>query len=532
MRISKAKVATVLVLCTLAIGATAPAAVRLPKVFGDHMVLQRGMPVPVWGWAEKGQELTVTFAGQEKKATAGADGRWMVKLDALETSEKPATLTVTAGGEGKAIRLKDVLVGEVWIGSGQSNMEMGVGGCLEAGKVIKDAKYPKIRLFTVPKRPSGYPMDDVDGQWRACDPGSVGGFSAALYFFGLRIHKDVGVPVGLIHTSWGGTRIEPWTPPCGFKAVESLKGIVKQVADARARYDREMAASLGAIEGWLSRAKSAVARKGSIPPFPALPRHPLNSSGTPTGLYNGMVHPLIPFAFRGATWYQGESNGGEGMSYYEKKKALIGGWRELWGQGDFAFYFVQLANFQAPSRKPEGGDGWARVREAQTACLDIPHTGMAVIIDIGMAGNIHPKNKQDVGERLALWALAKDYGKKDLVYSGPQFKSMKVDGGKIVVSFDHVGGGLMVGEKEGLAPTKEVKDGELKQFAIAGADKKWVWAKAEIQGETVVVSSDEVAKPVAVRYAFSMNPEGCNLYNKEGLPAVPFRTDGKPAAGK
>ena len=242
-------------------------------------------------------------------------------------------------------------------------------------------------------------------------------------------------------------------------------------------------------------------------------------------LYNGMINPVVPYGIKGAIWYQGESNGGEGDSYYHKMRALIGGWRKVWNQGDFPFYHVQLANWQKPNDNPAGGDGWAKVRMAQLQSLQIPNTGMAVSIDIGDAADIHPKNKFDVGERLALWALRDNYGKKDLVVSGPLYKSMKVDGNKIRVSFDHAGSGLMVGKKDGRNPTVEDKGGKLKRFAIAGEDKKWVWADAVIDGAAVVVSSPDVAKPVAVRYAFTMNPEGCNLYNKEGLPASPFRTD-------
>jgi sialate O-acetylesterase len=234
---------------------------------------------------------------------------------------------------------------------------------------------------------------------------------------------------------------------------------------------------------------------------------------------------LIPFAIRGAIWYQGESNGGEGVSYFHKKQALIGGWRQLWNQGDFPFYFVQLANFQKPTEDPAGGDGWARIRDAQKQCLGIPNTGMAVIIDIGQANDIHPRNKQDVGARLALWALAKEYGRKDVVCSGPLYKAHKVEGNSIRIEFDDTGGALMVGRKNGLEPTAEDPEAKLTWFAIAGEDRKWHWADAKIDGETVVVSCPDVPNPVAVRYAYAMNPQGCNLYNRAGLPAAPFRTD-------
>jgi len=465
--------------CLVVVAVAAPAEVRLPSQFGTGMVLQQGEPVPVWGWADAGAKVSVAFASQEKSATAGQDGKWTVTLDALKASTTPGTMTVTAGDD--EVKLEDVLVGEVWICSGQSNMEWTVGGCNSPDDVAA-ADYPLVRQIKVPHKPSAEPLDNFQGSWVVCSPQTVPGFTAVGYFFARELHKELGVPIGLVNSSWGGTRVEPWTPPCGFAAVPELKEMAEKTYDAK-------------------------------------------NHQQPTVLYNGMIAPLVPLAIRGAIWYQGESNGGEGVSYYHKKQALIGGWRQLFGQGDFPFYFVQLADFQQPNDNPQGGDGWARLREAQLNTLKIPNTGMAVIIDIGEAGNIHPKNKQDVGRRLALWALAKDYGKKDLVYSGPLYKGMKVEGDKIRVSFDHVGSGLMVGKKEGREPVQEVKDGELRRFAIAGADQQWHWAKAVIDGDTVVVSCPEVKEPVAVRYAFSMNPEGCNLYNKEGLPASPFRTD-------
>jgi len=457
----------------------APAEVKLPSQFSTGMVLQQGKPVPVWGWANAGAKVSVAFAGQEKSATADGDGKWTVTLDALKTATTPGTMTVTAGDD--EVKLDDVLVGEVWICSGQSNMEWTVGGCNSPDDVAA-ADYPLVRHIKVPHKPSAEPLDNFQGSWVACSPQTVPGFTAVGYFFARELHKELGVPIGLVNSSWGGTRIEPWTPPCGFAAVPELKEMAEKDYDAK-------------------------------------------NHQQPTVLYNGMISPLVPLAIRGAIWYQGESNGGEGVSYYHKKQALIGGWRQLFKQGDFPFYYVQLANWQQPNDNPQGGDGWAKLREAQVSTLQVPNAGMAVIIDIGEARDIHPKNKQDVGRRLALWALAKDYGKKDLVYSGPLYKDMKVEGDKIRVSFDHVGSGFMVGKKEGREPVREIKDGELKRFAIAGADQQWHWAKAAIDGDTVVVSCPEVKEPVAVRYAFSMNPEGANLYNKDGLPASPFRTD-------
>ena len=469
----------------LAMSSVASADVKLPNVLGNQMVLQREMAVPIWGWADAGEKVTVTFAGQTKTTTAGADGKWMVKLDSLKTSSKGSRLTVTGKN---TVTLEGVLVGEVWICSGQSNMEWPLRASMNAKSEIAAADYPQIRLFNVPGHTtSPLPADKGRGNWQLCRPKSVTGFSAVGYFFGRRLHKDLKVPIGLIGSNWGGTRIEPWTPLVGFNSVSELSKIAKQVASYK--------------EGTRVGGRS------------------------PSAIYNSMVHPLTPFAMRGAIWYQGESNGNEGVTYYHKKHALVKGWRKVFQNKNLAFYWVQLANWRKENPNPEGGDGWAKIREAQAQALDLPGTGMAVITDIGAANDIHPRNKQDVGWRLAQWALHQTYGNDELVPSGPLYKSHKVEKGTIRISFKHVGKGLMVGKKEGLKPTQEVKDGKLEHFAIAGKDGKWYWAEAKIDGKTVVVRSDSVPNPVAVRYAFAMNPAKANLYNKDGLPAGPFRTD-------
>ena len=469
--------------------------VKLPTILGSHMVLQQGMAVPVWGWADAGEKVTVTFAGQTKTATADGQGNWQVKLDALKASDKGAALTIQ--GKNK-IELTDVLVGEVWICSGQSNMEWPVTRALNPKEEIAAANHPTIRLYNVQGHPKSYlPRAECKGQWAVCSPQSVKGFSAVGYYFGRRLSKELKVPIGLVGSNWGGTRIEPWTSPDGLASVPQLKDIAAK------------AEKLAADQ---AKAEADGDKKFKV------------NHREPTAIYNAMIHPLVPFAMRGGVWYQGESNGGEGITYHYKKMALINGWRKLFNP-DLAFYWVQLADFKKSNDKPEGGDGWAKIREAQRKSLEIPNTGMAVIHDIGNAKDIHPKNKQDVGWRLAQWALHQNYGRKDLVPAGPLYKSMKVDGNKIRLQFDHVGGGLMVGKKNGLAPTEEDKDGKLGRFAIAGEDKAWHWAEAVIEGDEVVVGSKEVSKPVAVRYGYTMNPRGANLYNKEGIPASPFRTD-------
>ena len=517
--------ASLALVAMMAFGLLARAEVKLPNVFGSQMLLQRELDTPIWGWADADEEVTVKFAGQEKKTKADANGKWLVRLEPLKANAEGQTLEVVGQN---TIQLTDVLVGDVWICSGQSNMEWSLAQSLEPEKEVAAANYPEIRLFNVPGHiTSALPQENCPGNWQACAPQSAAGFSAVGYFFGRKLHQELNVPIGLIGTNWGGTRIEPWTPPVGFRQVPELK----QLAEAVDRFDPATAqgrdtwqAYVKDMEKWITKTEAAL-KAGQPINAPASPPGFTNSS-EPTAIYNAMVHPLAPYGVRGAIWYQGESNGGEGGEYFHKMQALIEGWRTVWGQKNFPlyFYFVQLADFQQPNNDPAGGDGWARIRDAQTQSLTIPHTGMATIIDIGAANDIHPRNKQDVGARLALWAL-RDVGGKDVVVSGPIFKSLKVEGNKIRLSYDHIGRGLIVGKKEGLKPTEEISGGKLGRFAIAGEDKAWQWADAVIDGDTVVVSSEKVAAPVAVRYAWSMNPAGANLYNKDGLPAVPFRTD-------
>ncbi|MDP7050479.1 MAG: sialate O-acetylesterase [Verrucomicrobiota bacterium] len=480
---------------------TSSADVTLPRILGSGMVLQRNLPVPLWGWADANEKISVTFARQTRTTTAGKNGKWMVKLDPLKASNKPTKMAIE--GQNK-ITLENILVGEVWICSGQSNMEWSVRASMNAKEEIAAANHAQIRLFNVPGHTtSPVPNEKAarPGSWQECSPKTAPNFSAVGYFFGRRLHKELEVPIGLVGSNWGGTRIEPWTTLAGFESVPELSKIASQV------------------KGYKADTKVG--------------------GGSPTAIYNSMVHPLVPFAMRGGIWYQGESNGGEHMSYYHKKHALVNGWRKAFLNKDLAFYWVQLANFRKPNVRAvndpkkefsnaTGGDGWARIREAQTKALDIPHTGMAVAIDLADAHNpndIHPRNKQDVGGRLAQWALHQTYGKKELVPTGPLYKSHKIKGNAIHLTFEHVGKGLMVGKKTKLEPTAEVKDGKLENFAIAGEDKKWIWANAAIVGDTVVVSSKEVQKPVAVRYGFTMNPGNANLYNKDGIAASPFRTD-------
>ena len=504
----------------------AQADVRLPNVFKSHMVLQRGLECPVWGWTDVGEHVTVEFSGSRVNATADEHGRWRIKLATMEANSKSRSLVISGSNR---IELKDVLVGDVWICSGQSNMEWPMRSVVNAEKEVAAADHTGIRLFDVPGHTtSALPQEDVPGgNWNVCSPQSVGNFSAVGYFFARHFHAETGVPVGLLGTNWGGTRIEPWVPAVGFRNVPELKSITDQVD----RFDPTVPAGkatwtayANAVERWTTELKAAIKTGVPLPSIPATPGY--TNSGQPMAIYHSMVHGLAPFGIRGVLWYQGESNGGEGVEYFHKMQALIGGWRNVWNQENFPiyFYFVQLANWQRPNDNPAGGDGWARIRDAQTQSLTVPNTGMAVITDIGVANDIHPRNKQDVGQRLALWAL-RDVAKKHVVVSGPLYREMRADTNSIRLHFDHADSGLIVGVKDGLKPTTVAENGTLTRFAIAGEDKQLHWANARIDGDTVIVSSSEVTKPVAVRYAWSMNPEGANLYNKVGLPASPFRTD-------
>lgn len=493
--------------------------VTLPRVIGSNMVLQRDMQVPIWGWASVGEEISITLSAEGVEplpvitTTADADGNWRIDLPAMEAGG-PYTLRVTGSN---TLELTNVLFGEVWFCSGQSNMQWTVRASKDSSAEIAAATYPKIRLFYVPRKSSGLLKKDVEANWQETSPETIRNFSAVAYYFGRKLHKDINVPIGLINSSWGGTRIEPWTPLVGFLSMPALKHISKEVQQIQANYRQQLPQKMKEIETWIAKTQKALETGASLTKMPNIV-HPLNNHRRPTSIYNGMVYPLIPYAIRGAIWYQGESNLRDGMIYHRKMKALIHGWREVWQQGEFPFYFVQLAPFNYDRIAAQRGQNrnpflLPKIWEAQTATLAVPNTGMAVITDVSNLRNIHPKNKQTVGLRLALWALAKTYGQDDLVYSGPLYKSMAVEGSTIRISFDHVGSGLMSRDDEALT-----------WFQIAGEDKQFVEAVAIVDGDTVVVSNDAVQSPVAVRFGWHQNAEP-NLANKEGLPASPFRTD-------
>ncbi len=649
--------------------------ISLPSIFGDHMVLQRGVPITVWGKANRGGLVTVEIAGQKKAALADENDRWRIKLRPMK-SGGPHTMKIY--GTDTTV-FKNVLFGEVWLCSGQSNMEWTVRNSKDAQREMDEANYPEIRIFTVQKEVADKPKDDCVGEWKVCTPENVGDFSAVGYFFGRYLHQQLKVPIGLLHSSWGGTPAEAWTSYATLTADTMLAPIVKRYEEDVKFYPQRLAAyknqvsqiqesgkalpmyhrdsgnagytkgwakldfddrdweemtipgfffffgdmqidgavwfrkevelpddwagkalllTLGAIDDfdvtyfngiqvgstgeetpqfWLhprryvipanlvkagraviavrifdhfgqggfggpatamklvpeaaAEAKpillvgtwkfriekaldpSAISGPGGrgLPPEPRGPGH----SHSPAGLYHAMLYPLAPYAIKGAIWYQGETNAGRAYQYRTLLPAMIKDWRTLWGQGDFPFGIVQLANYMAVSEEPQESE-WAELREAQLlTALNVAKVGLATIIDIGEANDIHPKNKQDVGKRLALWALAKCYG-QNLEYSGPLYQSMKIDGNRIIVSFTHTAKGLVA-----------VGSDSVKGFAIAGDDYKFVKANAKIDGERVIVWSDQIQQPVAVRYAWADNPV-CNLYNSEMLPAVPFRTDDRP----
>ncbi|MEC7500923.1 MAG: sialate O-acetylesterase [Planctomycetota bacterium] len=508
---------------TDATAATCMADVKLPNIFNDHMVIQRQQPIRVFGTAEPGEKVTVEFAGESGKTEANADGKWRVQLPAVAADRAPREMIIRGNN---TITLSDILVGDVWLCSGQSNMEWHLRSSADARKEIEAANYPEIRLFDVTGHTvNRTPQSNTSGQWERCVPKTARSFSAVAYFFGRSLYRETNIPVGLIGTNWGGTKIEPWIPRVGFDnspPLEEIKNGLKELdlstPEGKARHN----AYVSEVKRWSSEAAKRV-KAGEHPGNPPAPPSFSEVQGATT-IYNAMVHGIAPFSVRGAIWYQGESNGEEGEIYFHKMKALIAGWRKMFENPKMLFYFVQLANWQAPTEDPAGGDGWSLIREAQRKTLEIPYTGMAVIIDIGEAGDIHPRNKQDVGARLARWGLRDVYG-KETVPSGPLLKSAVPEGSTMRITFDHVGQGLMVGKKSGLEQATEMRGAPLQRFAVAGKDRIWHWANASIDGDSVVVSSPQVKAPVAVRYAFSMNPEGANLYNRDGLPASPFRTD-------
>lgn len=610
--------------------------IRLPRVIGDHMVIQRDKDVKIWGWAKPGESVQVSFNGQQAKAKASKSGTWMVMLKPMKHG---GPFEMKVSGKSNSITLRNILIGDVWLGSGQSNMEWSLRNTSDAAKDIPVANHPNIRLFTIEKDMSFTVLPDAKtGEWVECTPASAAQFSAVAYYFGVTLHKELNVPIGLIHSSWGGTKVEPWmswdlmSMEQEYQTLDiaELESTAADDENKRQKFQAALQNDKGVSERWFAPEMDVSAWKTmklpmdwtrselgdtdgivyfrkefelkAVPEDATLSLGPIDDNETtwingtqvgatngynidrvyairpgvlkvgknvvvvkvtdtggggglngkpeqvylyagdkkvdlsgdwkykasvlnadfgilvagpnayPSRLYNAMIAPVIPFSIRGVIWYQGESNTGAAFEYRRLFPMLIKNWRAKWGY-EFPFYWVQLANFMAEDSQPSEST-WAELREAQSMTLSLPKTGQAVTIDIGEANDIHPRNKKDVGYRLALNALAGEYN-RNIVYSGPVYKSLVISNDKAVVSFNHTGGGLMLQDKYGY----------LKGFAIAGEDKKFYWAKGHIEGDKVVLYSEQVKKPVAVRYAWGHNPEDANLFNREGLPASPFRTD-------
>ena len=457
-------------------GITAYADVKLPRLVGNHMVLQRDAEIHLWGWADPEEDITVRFIDQKATTTADDSGYWEVSLDPVGVGG-PFSMTVAGNN---TIALEDILMGDVWVCSGQSNMGWPVKNVNDSEKEIAQADFPEIRLFTVPREMATQPQDRLsEGSWQSCSPETIPDFSAVAYFFGRELTRHLNVPIGLIHSSWGGTRIESWISPEATGEYRQEPGFADELLATK-------------LPG-----QSGKVKPNEIPS---------------SVLFQGMIHPLLQYLLKGVIWYQGEANVAEATAYHSLFPALIRDWRDRWSAGAFPFLFVQLANFHPPVDTPQPSE-WAELREAQAATLSLENTGMAVTIDVGEADDIHPRDKQTVGHRLALAARHVAYG-ETIEYSGPVYDDMEVEDNSIRIYFEHADAGV-----------KTPQGKPIKGFAIAGEDRQFVWADATIEGNTVVVSSEAVPEPVAVRYAWSDNPDGANLYNTENLPTVPFRTD-------
>jgi sialate O-acetylesterase len=509
--------------------------VKLPSLFTDGMVIQRETVAQMWGWAEPGEKVGVSTSwGAKAVTTAGKDGTWQVLL---KTPKAGGPFEITVRGNN-SVSINDVLSGEVWLCTGQSNMDFpikNIAGNARDPKFqpvadyvrleMETARDPLLRHIEVPSTPSPYEKKyDFDGQWVSVSPETNPNITATGYFFARELRKQLDVPVGLVECSWGGTRVQPWISKDTYLADP----------DMAEHYKRDMADLEKRSKAWnpasaSEKHKAALAKwetEGKKGRRPRMQLDPAKDKQWSATLHNGMVSAVVPYAIKGAIWYQGESNAGYMTEFYKDYfTTMISSWRKEWGRGDFPFYWAQLAAYRAPNAEPLDEDGWASICDQQRRSLKLPNTGMAVLNDIGEEKDIHPRNKVDVGKRLALWALAKDYGIEVPAYSGPLYKNHKIKGNKVMIHFDRVGSGLMVGHKHLLDDTVAV-DEPLKRFQIAGTDRVWQWADAKIVSKNIVeVSHPGIPTPTIVRYAWSSNPEGANLYNKEGLPASMFTTE-------
>jgi sialate O-acetylesterase len=505
------KKTTCLITLSFAMACLCRAELKLPAIIGDHMVLQQKQANPVWGWDKPGTTVSVTFAGKTQTTKAGADGKWSVKLPPMPAAAAPQTLKV-AGSTTREI--KDVLVGEVWMCSGQSNMEFTLGRTLNGDLEAAASNHPGIRLMTVPHVGTQELQNDFKGQWATASPDTVKEFSAVGFLFGRYLHEILNVPVGLIDNSWGGSATEAWLRRETLEKDPRFKPLM----EATVKKETELQSEKGradfekAMEKWKAANEAA---KAQGQPAPRKPEQWLNDKSRPGNIFAGCVHPTLGYGIKGVVWYQGEANASRAYEHGMLFPFLIEQWRKEWGQGDFPFYWVQLADFKPEASTP-GESDWAELRETQTQTLKLPNTGQAVIIDIGEGKDIHPRNKSDVAARLVRWALVKDYGMK-LPYRSPEFKSVAITGNVAKVTLDCFGGSLRTFDVE-----------KARGFAICGADKVWHPATAKVAGDhEVEVTSKEVEAPIAVRYAWADNP-ACNLFSNAGLPVTPFRTDDFP----
>lgn len=488
-------------LLCVAAGGALHATVKLPALISDHMVLQRGEPVRIWGTADPGESVRVEFQGQTVSTKAAGNGKWAAWLNPLAAAG-PLEMTISASN---TISIKDVLVGEVWVGSGQSNMEFALSSAVNHDEEIAHAEFPLIHLFHVKRAVADQPADDVVGTWQVCSPESIRSFSAVEYFFGRDLYHDLHIPMGLIESDWGGTPAQSWTSKPVLESDPALKFVLDGWDKVLANYPAAKAAYDKRLETW-NQAAATTKAEGKMPPnrppAPQGPGHP----NTPAGLYNAMIAPLTPYTVRGVIWYQGESNASEEHAYRYRHlfRTMIEDWRARWGEADMPFLFVQLANYKS-------NPFWPVLRESQTETLSLRNTGMALAIDIGESRDIHPKNKQDVGHRLALAARHIVYH-EPIEYSGPMYRQATTEANGMRVWFSHADGMQAKG------------GGAITGFTIAGPDGNFVPADARVEGTTVLVSSAQVTNPAAVRYAWADDPV-CNLINQVGLPANPFRSD-------
>ncbi len=506
------KILSLLVVTTSFMPASLQAELKLPAIIGDHMVLQQKQANPIWGWENPGSKVTVSFAGQVKSAEAGADGRWTVKLDPVPANAEAQVLKIASGAQ--IIEIQDVLVGEVWMCSGQSNMGFVLGSDWNGDLEAAASKLPNLRLIKVPLVGTQELKTDFKGAWTSSTAQSATNFSAVGFLFGRYIHQIVGVPVGLIDNAWGGSAAEAWVRRDTIEKDPRFALLMENTVKAEAYRQTEKAKEdhSAALEKHKEAAAKAKADGKPAPRAPQSPEAWLTGNARPGNIFAGMVNPTLGYGMKGVVWYQGESNSGRAWEHAQLFPLLIEQWRKEWNQGDLSFYWVQLADFMKEDAQP-GESAWAELRETQTKTLSLPNTGQAVIIDLGEGKDIHPKNKHDVAARLVRWALAKDYGIK-IPHRSPEFKSMELIGNKAVLTMDCFGSALRTFDVE-----------EAKGFAVCGEDRQWQWAKGKVLGkDKVEVSCDAVANPVAVRYAWANNPV-CNVTSSEGLPLTPFRTD-------